>query len=228
MDRTATPWLVWPHHPDALRSPWWRSEVPSLTHALAWNVFRTFELLPPAFWLRRLNAGLGLEPPRPAPATVSVRLWTPLALPPGTAGRIDAVETDVLIETEAAVWALLVCHAADLSTPRESDPDPLAMLAAAATWHAGRRDCRLGVVATDLQRAPLARSLVERYRASLSSLRMRVPQPAADLGNLAGIGLTTWASLTAILRDVDDDGPFCAEHRVVAARCLDWCEQLAL
>ena len=49
-----------------------------VTQALTWNIFRTAELLPPAFWLRRLNASLGIALPCPAPVTSKVQLWVQL------------------------------------------------------------------------------------------------------------------------------------------------------
>ena len=64
--------VVWPHHPDMLRRPTTDGVEWSATQALTWNIFRTAELFPPAFWLRRLNASLGIALPRPGPVT-SVR-----------------------------------------------------------------------------------------------------------------------------------------------------------
>ena len=61
LDNTRDRLIVWPHHPDQLRRPASRPgalHADNLQHALAWNVFRTLELLPPAFWLRRLQARL--------------------------------------------------------------------------------------------------------------------------------------------------------------------------
>ena len=67
--------IVSPHHPDVLQRRSVRGANPSLTQALTWNVFRTLELLPPAFRLRRVNAALGIDLPRPAPVIAQVRLW---------------------------------------------------------------------------------------------------------------------------------------------------------
>ena len=53
--------VVCPHHPDRLRRPSPRPgafDADVLQRAFTWNVFRTLELLPPAFWLRRLQARL--------------------------------------------------------------------------------------------------------------------------------------------------------------------------
>jgi len=58
LDNTRDRLIVWPHHPDQLRRPAARPgalDADNLQHALAWNVFRTLELLQPAFWLRRLQ-----------------------------------------------------------------------------------------------------------------------------------------------------------------------------
>jgi hypothetical protein len=79
--------VVWPHHPDMLRRPATSGTAACVTQALTWNIFRTAELLPPAFWLRRLNASLGVALPRPAPVTSRIRLWMQLPLPRDTASR---------------------------------------------------------------------------------------------------------------------------------------------
>src|SRR5688572_11815141 len=101
--------VVWPHHRDTLQLPAADRWDPPAAEAMTWNVFRTLELMPPAFWLRRLNAFLGLLPPQPAPVTATVRLWAPLPIPPGFGlSASDTVRADVFIETEHAVWALIV------------------------------------------------------------------------------------------------------------------------
>ena len=106
--------VIAPHHPDSLRRPSPRLgaiEDDRFRQTLLWNVFRTFELLPPAFWLRRLQARLHMDPVPGAPHTVRVDLWRALALP--LAHHVDGVRpdvvADVVIETEHAVWTLMLC-----------------------------------------------------------------------------------------------------------------------
>ena len=74
------------HHPDQLRRPASRPgalQADNLEHTLMWSVFRTLELLPPAFWLRRLQARLqGAQTLEAAPHIVHVELWRALPLPP--------------------------------------------------------------------------------------------------------------------------------------------------
>ena len=84
--------VIAPHHPDSLRRPSPRLgaiEDDRLSQTLLWNVFRTFELLPPAFWLRRLQARLHIDPVPRAPHTVRVDLWRALAMP--LAHHVDGV-----------------------------------------------------------------------------------------------------------------------------------------
>ena len=53
--------VIAPHHPDHLCRPAPRPEAVEnerFRQTILWNVFRTLELLPPAFWLRRLQARL--------------------------------------------------------------------------------------------------------------------------------------------------------------------------
>jgi hypothetical protein len=58
----ASEFILLDHHPDASRRP---APAPGLIGvenrraALTWNVFRTLELIAPAFWLRRFRARLG-------------------------------------------------------------------------------------------------------------------------------------------------------------------------
>jgi hypothetical protein len=203
--------VVWPHHPDTLQLPATTGVDPSPTQALTWNIFRTAELMPPAFWLRRLNASLGLVPPRAAHVS----------------GR-DLVDADVLIETEHAVWALRVCDPGDVDVAgSETGIDPIAMLAYAASWHAGRRDCFVGVILDAPEKAPQAMALIERYRLSLSSLQLRIPHRGHDPSNVLGFGFTTWQRLIAIIRDASRGDTIHCVERVIAQRTVDWYEDSA-
>jgi len=218
--------VVSAHHPDVLKIG--GDATPAPAQALTWNVFRTLELMPPAFWLRRFNACLNLEPPRPAPTTARIQLWPELAVAPALIEPGQTrVEADVLIETEHGVWALIVCHG-DLVLPaRDTAPDQLAMLAHAASWHARRRDCWIGVIVEDARQAPIAASLVRRYRASRHALRLRVPPRSPDLANVLGCGMTTWRDLVTILRDAADADTLDPVERAIAHRTVDWCARLA-
>ena len=86
--------VIAPHHPDSLRRPSPRLgaiDDDRFGQTLLWNVFRTLELLPPAFWLRRLQARLHMDPVSGAPHTVRVDLWRALALP--LAHHVDGAQT---------------------------------------------------------------------------------------------------------------------------------------
>jgi hypothetical protein len=216
--------VIRPHHPDLLRRPDAASHRGSTAAALTWNLFRALELMPPTYWLRRLNAALGVVPSRPAPVTVEVGLWRSLPAPPGVAAAAP-LQADVLIETEHAVWALLVCDGADVS-PAASDgvADSLTMLACIASWYAGRRACYVGVVTGDPVSAPLAAALVRRYQHSPAALQLRMPRHGYDSTNVRGIGLTTWPGLVTILRDASRDEVIESVERTIAARAVEWCD----
>jgi hypothetical protein len=216
--------VVWRHHPDTLRRPAANGDMPTTTQALTWNVFRTLELLPPAFWLRRLNASLGLIPSRPAPQTTNVRLWASLPVPPGVeAGRRGSVDVDVLIETESAVWALQVCDAEDMEPAEGDGCEPIATLAGAASWQARRRACFVGVIAAGAEAVPLASAAIARYQFSTSSLQLRLPARSHDVANIAGFGLVTWRQLTAILQDASGAAVIERTEQALASRALRWC-----
>lgn len=105
--------IITPHHPDRLHWMPVRTGAAGngrFEQTFTWNVFRTLELLPPAFWLRPLHARLGAQTFPAAPQMVRVHLWKPLALP--RAQRIDGargdIVVDVTIDTEHAVWTLML------------------------------------------------------------------------------------------------------------------------
>jgi len=226
-DERARRLVVWPHHPDSLQRPA-AGLVDPATQALTWNVFRTLELLPPAFWLRRLSAALGVSLSAPAPTTAAVRLWSALPAPPraGWSG-IGPIAADVVIESEQAIWALLACRRGDIpAAGADGQTDPVTLLASAASWHAGRRSCRVGVLAAGRSEAPLAAALTQRYHASRIALHLRMPSHGHDSSNIAGIGFTTWRQIVEILRDASHAAVIDPVEQQLAARTLRWCDEV--
>ena len=216
---------VWPHHPDMLRRPATNNVETCATQALTWNTFRAAELLPPAFWLRRLNASLGVALPRPAPVTSRVQLWMQLPVPPGLGLSLrDAVDVDVMIETEHDVWAMLVCDDDVASSRAGTGIDQVAMMAYAAAWYAGRRQCYVGMIVAAPERAPLGISLIRKYQVSSQALHFRWPDRHHDGGNISGIGFTTWPRLRTILSDASHADTLGAVERVIARQALEWCD----
>jgi len=220
--------VVWPHHPDMLRRPATSGTEGRVTQALTWNMFRTAELLPPAFWLRRLNASLGIALPRPAPVTARVQLWMRLPVPPAHGLSLrDTVDVDVMIETEHDVWAMLVCDDDVASSHAETGIDRLAMMAYAASWYAGRRQCYVGMIVTAPERAPFGISLIRKYQVSSQALHLRWPHRYHDGGNISGVGFTTWQRLRTILCDASQGDTLDAVERTIARQTLEWCDGLA-
>lgn len=218
--------VVWPHHRDTLHLPAADRRDPTVVEAMTWNIFRTLELMPPAFWLRRLNAFLGVVPPRPASVTAEVRLWARLPVPGFGVSGSEPVRADVLIETEHAVWALIVWEDGDIETARsDSGIDAVAMLAYAASWFAGRRDCYVGLIAGSRQDAARGVALIEKYQLSPGALQLRIPR-GHDASNVLGFGFTTWNCLVAIVRDISRGDVIHSVERVVAQRTLEWCEEV--
>lgn len=215
--------VVWPHHPDILQRPVVNGASPSATQAATWNVFRVLEMMPPAFWLRRLNASLGLVPPGPASVTARVTLWPQLPACSGAAGaRLAPIDADVVIETEQAVWALLAPHGGDLFVGAGGMPDPLGALASAVSWHAGRRDCYAGVIVAAQDDAGLGTSLVRRYDSLPGALARRLPPRSHDTSNVKGLGVTTWERLVTIVRDASESDVIPAPERAIARRVVAW------
>jgi hypothetical protein len=224
--------IIAAHHPDCLhRPPLHAGALPDarLEQAFVWNVFRSLELLPPAFWLRRLHARLGAQTFPPAPQIVRVHLWKPLALPP--AQRIDGaranVVADVTIDTEHAVWTLML--AGDRDTPLLNgdigEGDPIARVIDAAAWRAGVRKHYFGIVEPCTSTTSVGGVLRRRYSRSRSSVEVRsgVRWTAAPV--LGFVGILEWADLTAVMRDCAEAQVFSDIERALARNVVAWLEQ---
>ena len=91
--------ILFDHHPDLLRRPAARPGVVAAEDgcvALTWNVFRTLELVSPAFWLRRFRARLiDLPAIESGSRSLTVRVWPALLTPPsqpqGRQISVDAI-----------------------------------------------------------------------------------------------------------------------------------------
>lgn len=227
--------VIAPHHPDRLRRPSPRAggdDEERFLHTLTWNVFRTLELLPPAFWLRRLHARLRGEAPGAAGQTVDVGLWRPLPLPPAQridGGRPDIV-VDVIIETEYAVWCLMTATANDLRW-FDCDPnraDTASAMVAAASWFAGTRDCHIGVIQSTRDRTLSAGAFGGRFSRSRDSLWLRAGHRPGSLGNVHGVGLLRWTQLASVLQDCAQATVLTDIERALARNALSWLGQVEI
>jgi hypothetical protein len=234
LNNTCDRLIVWPHHPDQLRRPASRPgalHADNLHHALAWNVFRTLELLPPAFWLRRLQARLqGVQTLEAAPQMVRVELWRAVPLPPAQR-LIDPDRTeptaDIVIETEHAVWTLMV-RRDDWLEDHEAGSDPVARLIDAGSWFAGARDYYFGLIVLDPDSPPVAKALVQRYGRSESSLSLRSGSRSGPKVNVRGVGLMCWADLAAVLRDCEESRVLSDVERALAGIALTWLAEIGI
>jgi hypothetical protein len=216
------------HHPDRLRWPAAGAEADRLRQALVWNVFRTLALLPPAFWLRRLQARVGgAGTPDPTAQLMSIRLWQPLPLPPAQrladAAGSDAT-ADIVIETEHSVWTLGVSGDDGLSWLEGDGPagGRVARLVEAGSWLAGQRHCHCGLIVWDREHAAPARALVRRFARSRQSVSLQSSARAGSLANARGIGLLGWPDLAAILQDCARASACTDIERALARRTLAW------
>lgn len=226
--------VIAPHHPDALRRPAPRPgaiEDDRFRQTFLWNMFRTLELLPPAFWLRRLQARLHMDPVPGAPHTVRVDLWRVLGLP--LAHRVDGarpdVVADVVIETEHAVWTLMMCgeNLRHLE-PAPAESDFASQLIDATSWYAGTRSCYLGIVASQSRQRDAGVALVDRYFRSRDSLQLRSDARGNALANVRGIGSVRWTDLAEILRDCERADVLTSIERALARNALTWLEQVGI
>jgi hypothetical protein len=222
--------LLLPHHPDLANRPEPRPghvAVDTLRAALLWNTFRTLALVSPPFWVRRLRARLvGLSSVEHAPQVLRVRMWPRLATPV-RAGSSD-VHLDVLIETDQVVFGMMACDTSDVTFRDDAAANSLLEVIDAVSWHAGVRQCYVGVITAGPEDAPIASALVERYRASRDGLLRRLPHRHDGLVNLRGIGRMTWQDLLSVLRDCSRAAALDEMERYVTGRTAAWIESLGI
>ena len=211
------------HHPDRLRRP---AASPGVTsderfqQALAWNIFRTLELVSPSFWLRRFHIRLTGDPHVVPPQIARVRLWQHLPLPP--IQRIDGerpdVVADVVIETEHAVWTLVA------ESPRNDlmDSDRTAAVVDAGAWFAGARQHYCGVIGSGARNASLGSVLQVRYSRSRESARLRSATRGPATPTRVQWGAIQWSELAALLQDCREAANLPSIERALARNAFEW------
>ena len=115
--------------------------------------------------------------------------------------RPDVV-ADVVIETEHAVWTLMLCGEDLRHIEAESaNGDFASQLIAATSWHAGTRGCYFGVLSSQPRHQDAGVALVERYFRSRDSLRASIgtrgatPSPtSAASGQFVGLILPRYCA----------------------------------
>jgi hypothetical protein len=216
------------HHPDRLRRP--APRLGDITddrfqQALTWNVFRTLELLAPAFWLRRFHLRLTGDPSVVQPQILRISLWQSLPLPP--IQRIDGarpdVPVDVIIETEHAVWTLIVARRARAENIHER----IAEVVDAGGWLAGARELYCGVIEDDTNTG-IGDSLKKRYGRSSASTQLRSASRGPAGPSLKGVGGARWRDLAAILHDCQEADNLPAIQRALARNTWMWLHSVGI
>jgi hypothetical protein len=221
--------VIAPHHPDRMRRPLpgvIAAADDSFRQTLTWNVFRTLELIAPAFWLRRFQLRLNGEASLVPPQIISVRLWHALPLPPIQridGGRSDVV-IDAVIETEHDLWTLLVPPGGALTDISERAAD----VHDAGGWFAGRRSHHCGVIECDTPDSMIGSLLKSRYARSResASLRSSTRGPAAAAASTWG-GLR-WSDLAAVLAECRDADSLPPIERALARNAVDWLRSVGI
>jgi hypothetical protein len=221
--------VIAPHHPDRLRRPAAKlGAIPDerFQQAVTWNVFRALELLAPAFWLRRFHQRL-IGDPSVVPAQVlRISLWQSLPLPP--IQRIDGarpdVAVDVIVETEHAVWTLIVAGTAQAANVHQRMTEVID----AGGWLAGVREHYCGVIEDDTDTTSIGDSLKRRYARSTASVQLRSASRGPAGPSLKGLGGARWRDLAAILRDCEEADNLPAIQRAVARNTLVWLQRVGI
>jgi hypothetical protein len=214
--------VIAPHHPDRLGRPAAQPgsvDRDRFQQALTWNVFRTLELIAPAFWLRRLHLRLTGEPAPTPPQVVRVSLWRRLALPP--IQRIDGarpeIVVDAVIETEHAIWSLIA--APDGDYPGE---DVVASAADAGAWLAGAREHHLGLIETRTTEVSFGGVLKRRYGRSRESLTLRSATRGPTRPTSTSFGVLEWRDLVAVLDECRGARNLLGIERALAQNAIEW------
>jgi hypothetical protein len=228
----ASEFILLDHHPDLSRRPEAKPghvDADNRRAALTWNVFRTLELIAPAFWLRRFRARLdALTSIEGGDSGMCVRLW--VTLPMRERWRQEPVRVDALIETDSAVYGVMTLDGADveLGDSTLARPDAILRLTDAVSWYAGARDCYIALVTSDWSDTPIGSVLIERYRGSRDVLLRRLPHRRDGLANVRGIGRMTWRDVAGIIRDCAESNSLTDLERFAASRTEQWLDSLGI
>jgi hypothetical protein len=222
--------VIAPHHPDRLRRPAARLGALAedrFAQSLTWNVFRTFELLPPAFWLRRFHARAAGTAFSAAPQVVRISLWETLSLPPvrRLEGDRAGAAVDVVIETEHAVWTLIV------ATDRDSwlgDDPGIADVVDAGSWLAGAREHYCGVIDRAAGGVSLGTVLRDRYSRSRDSAALRSQTRGPAQPTRVVWGAVRWDDLAAILAECAAASHLLPIEQALARHALTWLKQAGI
>ena len=218
--------VIVPHHPDRLRRPSARVGVDDerFHRTLTWNVFRTLELISPAFWLRRLHIRLTGDGLTATPQIVGVSLWRSLSLPPiqRIDGGIADVRADAVIETEHGIWTFVVANGAHWS----EDEPAIAPLIDAGGWLAGSRDYYCGVIQSIGSDQSLGAIIAERYSRSRESISLRSANRGPARPRVRSVSAVQWDDLHAVLRDCAEAHNLPSIERAVAANAVNWLQQV--
>ena len=221
--------MVSPYHPDVLRQPAPHAIADShdrLRHALLWNVFRTFEQVAPAFWMRPLIAALGglNDDYASAPHVCHVSCWDWLEPSPAAMlrrGRRAAVRADVVIDTDDTVVAMFVPRLDEITTTVLSDTAEggLLDLMEATSFKGGVRSAYVGVVLPPGADNDVWTSRI-RQRAHAVDRVLRAS--SRGVRNARGIGAVTWRQLQSILIDASRSQLLFASERALAGSTARW------
>jgi hypothetical protein len=229
----ASEFILLDHHPDLARRPDTRLGLVDAGNrgaALTWNVFRTLELIAPAFWLRRFRARLDLLTALdPGARSLSVRLWVDLPAPAGGSSR-EPVRVEALIDTDTAAYGVMAFDGCDLE-PGDSSvarPDAVLRVIDAVSGYAGIRDCYVALVTSHQSDTPIGSALIDRYRASREGLLRRLPHRRDGLTNVRGIGRTTWRDVAGIILDCAGSQSLTDLERVAARRTGRWLDSVGI
>jgi hypothetical protein len=215
--------VISPHHPDRLRRPIPRAAAADrdrFQQALTWNVFRTLEMVAPAYWLRRFHTRLTGEPPLVAPQVVQVQLWRRLPLPPilQIDGAHPDVTVDVVIETEHDVWTLIIPRPGEALDVQERAVHVID----AGAWLAGARAHHCGVIESDDANAIAGSLLKSRYARSRDSAALRSASRGPTAPTSVTWGAVQWSDLATLLEERSEARSLPSIERALAKNAIEW------
>ena len=195
-------------------------------NTLCVNVFRPSSCFRPrsGFGVYRRLQRRSLEA---APQIVRVELWRALPLPPAQQ-LIDPDRTepmaDILIETEHAVWTLMV-RRDDWLEGTEAGSDPVAD----SSMRSGSRALATTTLVSSCSiLTPPLPALVRVTADRKNSLSLRSGSRSGPKVNVRGVGLMCWADLAAILRDCEESRVLSDIERALAANALPGSQEVGI
>lgn len=171
--------------------------------AVVWNVFRTFNQIDRALWIKPLfQTSFHLNFPY-SMDSIKIQLWKRIRPPKSYPLPEGLSEIDIIIESDEFVWFLEAKYKSDISfsTTHHSKRDQILRNIDVGTNYARKKDFYFSLIIMDKYYSPYGYRMTTEYRDSIEGIVGLLPH-RKTLSNLKGIEVFTWKDVQSLFKTV--------------------------